>query len=162
MIEEERTEYINKKNSKIVFIKKKFSFTVKKLKPMKEKRNMDIDSDEDTEVAKRLDEEMAKIPEIVAPIGESGFNIIDIKDDELLSKDQKALLGQKKKRVKKLKKLREGSAKVKVRQISDVQKLFNALSKKSSFTEDDVKTAARDINFKIDQTNVDFSQEIPT
>lgn len=156
MIEEERTEYINKKNSKIVFIKKKFSFTVKKLKPMKEKRNMDIDSDEDTEVAKRLDEEMAKIPEIVAPIGESGFNIIDIKDDELLSKDQKALLGQKKKRVKKLKKLREGSAKVKVRQISDVQKLFNALSKKSSFTEDDVKTAARDINFKIDQTNVDF------
>ena len=154
MIEEERTEYINKKNSKIVFIKKKFSITIKKLKPMKEINVSD--DDDDTEEMKRLEAEMGKIPEIIPPIGESGFNIIDIKDDELLSKEQKALLGQKKKRVKKLKKLREGSAKVKVRQISDVQKLFNALSKKSSFTEDDVKTAARDINFKIDQTNVDF------
>ena len=158
MIEEERTEYINKKNSKIVFIKKKFSITVKKLKPMedkekeKEKPVMDVEEDEVTEKAED------GLPEVVMPldINNSGFNLINLDEGDLLPKDQKLLLGQKKKRVKKLKKLREGSAKVKVKQITDVQKLFNALSKKQSFTDDDVRTAARDINFKIDQSNINF------
>lgn len=158
MIEETTVYYINKKNPKRVFIKKKFSIIVKKLKPMedkeKEKPEMDID-DKDDETEKAADD---GLPEVVMPldINNSGFNLINLDEGDLLPKDQKLLLGQKKKRVKKLKKLREGSAKVKVKQITDVQKLFNALSKKQSFTDDDVRAAARDINFKIDQSNINF------
>lgn len=148
MIEEERTEYINKKNSKRVFIKKKFSITVKKPKPIPFfEPLMIIDEPEKKEERGG-----------VLPLGTSFSALIDIKKDDIPTEKEKLLL-QKKTVRKRAKKIDIAKRKAKkVLESSVIQKIFNTLTRRGTIDDSTIRNAAADAEFgrEVTKENIEF------
>lgn len=125
---------------------------------MEEEEEINDKKDDD-----KMDEEKEKIDDDLKLLldkldnPEATINEIKLKEEEIIKEKDKDLLNKKKTRAKKLKQIRSGAKKkVKVKSVSDVQRIYNVLSKKGTFSDDDVRVAAREVQFQITQPHINF------
>ena len=83
-------------------------------------------------------------------------------EEEVNADDKKLLSGKRKRKEKKLKRLPVRLIRQKARKVepSIYQKIFNAISKADSVTEDVIKKAAGKLNYELEKSNVDFFLEL--
>ena len=110
-------------------------------------------------VIKGIEEEkMEKLLKGIPGIGESAFNIIDVREDEKPTEEEKQIIGYKRSRAKKGRKSIDSVRRKKAKlDMSSAQLVFNKLSNKAIIDEPAVREAAKDANYpNLTQDNVDF------